>query len=66
MRSSWRSSRCTAGRGHGEQREKAALARSAGADVVLNYKEEDWVARCMEATDGVGLDRIIEVDAART
>jgi NADPH2:quinone reductase len=44
--------------------EKAAFARAAGADVVLNYKAEDWVAKCMETTGGGGLDRIVEVDAA--
>ncbi|MEP7009588.1 MAG: NADPH:quinone reductase [Acidobacteriota bacterium] len=44
--------------------EKAALARAAGADLAVNYKTEDWVAKCMEATGGAGLDRIIEVDAA--
>lgn len=44
--------------------EKAELARSAGADVVINYREEDLVGRCREATDGLGVDRIIEVDLA--
>ncbi|HEV7667052.1 MAG TPA: NADPH:quinone reductase [Thermoanaerobaculia bacterium] len=44
--------------------EKAALARAAGADLVFNYKTEDWVAKCLEATGGAGLDRIVEVDAA--
>lgn len=44
--------------------EKAAIARAAGVDHVVNYKAEDWVARCVEATGGLGLDRIIEVDAA--
>ncbi len=44
--------------------EKAELARAAGADLAVNYKTEDWVAKCMEATGGAGLDRIIEVDAA--
>lgn len=44
--------------------EKAALARAAGADLVFNYKSEDWVAKCNEATGGVGVDRIVEVDAA--
>jgi len=66
MRSSWRSSRMHGRSCHGEQRRESPLARSAGADVVLNYKEEDWVARCMEATDGVGLDRIIEWMPPRT
>jgi NADPH2:quinone reductase len=43
---------------------KAALARAAGADVVLNYKSEDVARRCLEATGGIGVDRIIEVDLA--
>lgn len=44
--------------------EKAALARSAGADVVLNYKTDDINARVQEATGGHGIDRIVEVDLA--
>ena len=44
--------------------EKAELARSAGADVVLNYKTEDVPARIQEATQGHGIDRIVEVDLA--
>ena len=44
--------------------EKAALARSAGADLIVNYREDDLVARCLEATDGLGVERIIEVDLA--
>ena len=43
---------------------KAALARDAGADLVLNYRTDDLVKRCDEATGGQGLDRIVEVDAA--
>ena len=42
--------------------EKAALAKSAGADVVINYKLEDLGSRVEEATAGRGVDRIIEVD----
>ena len=42
--------------------EKAALARDAGADVVLNYRTEDLVSAVLAATDGAGVDRIIEVD----
>jgi len=42
--------------------EKAVLARDAGADVVLNYRTEDLVSAVMAATDGAGVDRIIEVD----
>jgi NADPH2:quinone reductase len=44
--------------------EKAALARAAGAELVVNYRTENLVSRCLEATAGVGLDRIIEVDFA--
>jgi NADPH2:quinone reductase len=44
--------------------EKAALARAAGADPVVNYRTENLVTRCLEVTAGVGLDRIIEVDLA--
>jgi|LNFM01.1.fsa_nt_gb NADPH2:quinone reductase len=43
---------------------KAALARAAGADTVINYREEDVVARVLAATDGRGVDRVIEVDLA--
>jgi NADPH2:quinone reductase len=44
--------------------EKAALAQAAGAQLVVNYRTEDLVQRCLEATAGAGLDRIIEVDLA--
>lgn len=44
---------------------KAELARAAGADLVVNYREEDFAARCREAAGREGgLDRIIEVDFA--
>jgi NADPH:quinone reductase len=43
---------------------KTALAQTAGADIVLNYKTEDINARVQEATGGRGIDRIIEVDFA--
>lgn len=42
--------------------QKAALAKAAGADVVLNYKTDDVDARVKQATAGQGVDRIIEVD----
>jgi NADPH2:quinone reductase len=42
--------------------EKAALARSAGADDVVFYKTEGLAQRVMELTGGTGVDRIIEVD----
>ncbi len=44
--------------------EKAALALAAGADVVVNYRTEDLEAAVGQATGGVGVDRIIEVDFA--
>jgi NADPH:quinone reductase len=44
--------------------EKAQLARDAGADAVLNYRQEDVPARVRELTGGRGVDRIIEVDLA--
>jgi NADPH:quinone reductase len=43
---------------------KAALAKAAGADVVVNYKTEDVAQKCLDATGGAGVDRIIEVDFA--
>ncbi|HEY8049740.1 MAG TPA: NADPH:quinone reductase [Ramlibacter sp.] len=43
---------------------KAALARAAGAETVIDYKREDVAARVLEATGGAGVDRIIEVDIA--
>jgi NADPH:quinone reductase len=44
--------------------EKAAVAKSAGADVAINYKSEDVLARVKELTGGRGVDRVIEVDIA--
>jgi len=44
--------------------EKAALARAAGASVVINYRNDDVVNRVREATHGNGVDRVIEVDIA--
>jgi NADPH2:quinone reductase len=43
---------------------KAALARAAGADVMLDYRSEDIGERCVQLTDGNGVDRIIELDLA--
>lgn len=42
--------------------EKAALARDAGADHVVNYRQEDVATRIRELTDGRGVDRIVEVE----
>lgn len=44
--------------------QKAALARQAGADLVLDYKRDDVAARVHEATAEAGVDRVIEVDFA--
>jgi NADPH2:quinone reductase len=41
---------------------KAEQARAAGANVIINYKTEDVVARIKEATEGEGVDRIVDVD----
>lgn len=43
---------------------KAALAREAGADVTIDYRNEDVAARVRDATGGTGVDRVIEVDFA--
>ena len=44
--------------------EKAALAREAGADVVLNYKTDDLPSAISDVAQGQGVDRIVEVDLA--
>lgn len=44
--------------------DKAALARQAGADLVIDYRREDVAARVQQATGGEGVDRVIEVDLA--
>lgn len=42
--------------------EKAAIARAAGAGAVVNYRDEDVVARVKALTGGRGVDCIVEVD----
>ena len=42
-------------------KEKADVAASMGADVVVNYREEDFAARCVEETGGRGVDAAIEM-----
>ncbi len=44
--------------------EKAAFCRGFGADVVVNYREEDVAERCLAETGGVGVDSVIEMVAA--
>lgn len=41
---------------------KAAAARDAGADHVINYKSDDVVAAVKDLTRDAGVDRIVEVD----
>ena len=41
---------------------KAEQARIAGADLVINYRTEDVVARAMAFTGQRGVDRVIDVD----
>jgi NADPH2:quinone reductase len=43
---------------------KGALARQAGADVVIDYKTDAVAERVREATGGAGVDRVIEMDLA--
>lgn len=42
--------------------EKAALAKAAGADAIINYKTQDLVPAVLDLTGGHGVDRIMEVD----
>ncbi len=42
--------------------EKAAHAKAAGADHIINYRETDVASRIMQITEGAGVDRIVEVD----
>jgi NADPH:quinone reductase len=44
--------------------EKAAIAGAAGADTVIHYRRDPVAERVREATQGLGVDRIIEVDLA--
>jgi NADPH2:quinone reductase len=41
--------------------EKLNLARRLGADVTINYTEENWVEQLKEATNGQGADIILEM-----
>jgi len=44
--------------------EKAAVARDAGADAVVDYRQPDAASQLRDATGGDGLDRIVELDIA--
>jgi putative PIG3 family NAD(P)H quinone oxidoreductase len=41
--------------------EKCAACRALGADVAIDYKQEDFVARTMESTGGQGADVILDM-----
>lgn len=45
--------------------EKAAQCVGLGADVAVNYREEDFVERVRQATDGRGADVILDVVGAK-
>jgi threonine dehydrogenase-like Zn-dependent dehydrogenase len=46
--------------------ERLAMSRQLGADITVNYKEQDPVAAILEATDGRGVDVAIEALGAQT
>lgn len=45
--------------------EKLELAKELGAKVLINYRDEDFVERVREATDGHGADAILDVMGAK-
>ena len=45
--------------------DKAAACEALGADVVINYREEDFSARAREVTDGRGVDVILDIIGAK-
>ncbi len=42
--------------------EKAAIANDAGADLIINYRDDDVVTAVKDFTNGHGVDRILEVE----
>ncbi len=44
--------------------EKSQIARNAGADHTINYREENTSERILELTGGDGVDLVVEVDMA--
>ena len=62
--SRWRG-RWTAGsRSPPVRRRKLDLCSELGADIVINYRDEDFVERVREATDGAGADVILDIMGA--
>lgn len=46
-------------------REKLAACRELGADVLINYREDDFVEAVRRATDGAGADVILDIIGAK-
>jgi NADPH:quinone reductase len=46
--------------------EKTAIAREAGADETINYREQDWVAETKRLTEGRGVDVVYDSVGAST
>ena len=44
--------------------EKSAIAHGAGADHIINYREEDLAARLLEIAGPHGIDHVVDVDFA--
>jgi NADPH2:quinone reductase len=47
--------------GTASTQEKLETVKSLGADVVVNYTESDWTAQVLSATEGKGVDLLIEM-----
>ncbi len=45
--------------------EKLEACRGLGADILVDYREEDFVARVREATDGRGADVVLDIIGAK-
>lgn len=45
--------------------EKLDAARDLGADITINYRDDDFVARIREETDGKGVDVILDIIGAK-
>ena len=43
-------------------KEKSQIAKDAGADLILNYKEDNVIDSVLEFTKGNGVDRVLEVE----
>lgn len=48
----------------GSSKEKLDFCKRMGADVAINYREEDFAARCLSETGGRGVDAVLEMVAS--